>query len=130
MTTNHVVIWIDHKEAHLLYFDPSLNELIKSHSNHPHLHHKSNVIGSGKAPEDKRYFHNVISAAAKSNEILIMGPGLAKTEFHKFVVIHEPILSKKIIGIETCDHPTDHQIVAFAKKYFQRADHLLPIADN
>jgi stalled ribosome rescue protein Dom34 len=127
MTINHVVIWIDHKEAHILYYDSSLNQLIKSQSNHPHVHHKANEIGSGKALEDRKYFHSVICAVAIVNEILVMGPGSAKIEFLKFVALHEPILSKKIIGVETCDHPTDPQIIAFAKKYFHRIDKLLPI---
>jgi hypothetical protein len=29
MQTNHVAIWIDHKEAHILYFDASKNESLR-----------------------------------------------------------------------------------------------------
>lgn len=124
MTTNHVVIWIDHREAHVLYFDSSKNELIKSDSVHTHLHHKANEIGSGNAPEDHQFFHKVISSVANVNEILIVGPGSAKGELIKHAAVHDAAIAKKIVGVETVDHPTDPQIVAYAKKYFHRVDAL------
>jgi hypothetical protein len=69
MQTNHVAIWIDHKEARILYFDASKNEFIKSDSAHHHLHHKANAIGSGKTPIDHEFFHKVISAVSTVKEI-------------------------------------------------------------
>lgn len=124
MQTNHVVIWIDHHEAHVLYFDPSKNELIKSQSTHTHLHHKANEIGNGKAPNDKDYFHQVIEAVSNVNEILIIGPGSAKNELSKHAASHDPAVAKKIVAVETVDHPTDPQIIDYAKKYFNRFDRL------
>ena len=125
MSSNHVVIWIDHKEAHVLYFDASKNALIKSESTHAHLHHKANAVGSGNSPEDSKFFHGVIAAVADVNEILIVGPGSAKSELLKHAVQHDPAIAKKIIGVETVDHPSDGQVLAFAKKYFHRVDALL-----
>jgi stalled ribosome rescue protein Dom34 len=124
MTTNHVVIWIDHKEAHVIYFDAAKNEIIKSQANQHHLHHKVNEVGSGNAPMDHQFFHKVISAVTDVKEILIVGPGSAKVELVKHATLHDPIVSKKIIGVETVDHPTDGQVLAYAKKYFIRADNL------
>ncbi len=124
MSSNHVAIWIDHKEAHVLYFDPSNNELIKSESTHTHLHHKSNEVGSGKAPEDHHFFHKVITSVASVKEILIVGPGSAKSELLKHAALHDPDIAKNIVGVETVDHPTDAQILAYAKKYFIRVDRL------
>ena len=124
MSANHVIVWIDHKEAHVLYFDTSKNELIKSESTHTHLHHKVNEVGSGNAPEDHQFFHKVISAVADVNEILIVGPGSAKTELLKHAVLHDLAVSKKIVGVETVDHPSDGQLLAYAKKYFNRVDKL------
>ena len=124
MTTNHVVIWVDHKEAHVLYFDASKNELIKSECEYVHLHHKANEIGSGNAPEDHPFFHKVLLAVAHVNEVLVVGPGSAKGELLKHAAVHDPAIAKHIIGIETVDHPTDGQVLAFAKKYFKRVDGL------
>jgi stalled ribosome rescue protein Dom34 len=124
MRTNHVVIWIDHHEAHVLYFDASKNELIKSQSNHTHLHHKANEIGNGNAPKDNNFFHKVIAAVSDINEILIVGPGSAKGELLKHAATHDHAVAKKIVGVETVDHPTDPQVVDYAKKYFDRIDKL------
>ena len=126
MKTNHVVIWIDHEEAHVLYFDSSKNELVKSLSPH-HLHHRANVIGSGKVPEDHHFFHQVIQAVADVSEILVVGPGFAKGQLFKHALTHDPMIAQRIIGVETVDHPTDPQVVAYAKKYFYRIDQMRAI---
>ena len=124
MPTNHVTIWIDHKEAHLIYFDPTKNELVKSKTNEAHLHHKKNSIGSGKAPVDHQFFGEIMSAISEVSKILIVGPGSAKVELLKHAIAHNPLVANKIIGIETVDHLTDGQILAYAKQYFNRIDQL------
>ena len=123
MSANHVAIWIDHREAHVLFFDASLNQYIKSEGA-AHLHHKANTIGSGNAPEEHAFFHKVIQAVKDVHEILIVGPGSAKNELQKHAVAHDPAIAKKIVGVETVDHPTDGQVLNFAKKYFQKIDQL------
>jgi stalled ribosome rescue protein Dom34 len=127
MPTNHVVVWIDHREAHILYFDVSKNEIIKSQSTQTHLHHKANEIGSGNAPEDHHFFHQVISAVSNVHEILVIGPGSAKGELLKHAAMHDPAMAKKIVSVETVDHPSDAQVLAYAKKYFKRIDQLRSI---
>ena len=124
MKTNHVVVWLDHKEAHILFFDADKNKIIHSESSQPHLHHKANEIGSGNAPEDHHYFARIITNVADVSEILIVGPGFAKGELLKHATHFEPLIAKRIIGIETVDHPTDGQILAYAKKFFKKFDQL------
>ena len=50
MSLNHAVIWIDHKEAHIMFLseEASEAEVIRSKSTHTHLHHKANEVGSGR----------------------------------------------------------------------------------
>jgi hypothetical protein len=33
---------------------------------------------------------------------------------------------KIIVGVETVDHPSDAQLVAYAKQYFKAEDRMLP----
>lgn len=124
--TNHVVIWIDHKEAHVIHFTPdaSESELIKTHSTHPHLHVKSGIPGAGHAAESAPYFAEVANAIKESLEILIVGPGFEKLELMKYLLKHQPQVGEKVLSVETIDHPTDHQLLAYARKYFVRADRL------
>jgi len=127
MSLNHAVIWIDHKEAHVMFLSETASEaeVIKTKSTHPHLHHKGGEIGSGRVALDSKYLHSVIQAVVESKEILVIGPGSAKLELIKHAHHHDPRVAEKIIGVETVDHPSDKEIMAFARKFFYKADQLL-----
>jgi hypothetical protein len=60
----------------------------------------------------------------ESKEILIVGPGSAKLDLMKHATKHDHSIAEKVVGIETVDHPTDGQLLAYAKKYFAKADAL------
>ncbi|SNX29352.1 hypothetical protein SAMN06295945_1723 [Polynucleobacter meluiroseus] len=127
MSLNHAVIWIDHKEAHVMFLSESASEaeVIRTKTTHPHLHHKSGEIGSGKAPLDAKYLHSVIQAVNESKEILIIGPGSAKLELIKYAHHNAPQTAENIVGVETVDHPSDKEVLAFARHFFYKVDQLL-----
>ena len=127
MSLNHVVIWIDHKEAHIMFLSEAASEaeIIRSKSTHTHLHHKANEIGSGRVALDSKYLHSVIQAVKESKEILILGPGSAKLELIKHAHKHDVQIAEKIVGVETVDHPSDKEILAHARKFFYKADQML-----
>jgi hypothetical protein len=58
--------------------------------------------------------------------VLITEPANAKTELVEHIRVHDPQLTKLIVGVETVDHPSDPQLVAHAKKYFMAADRMRP----
>ncbi len=120
MSQYHAVVWLDHAEAHVMHFSPQVVErqLIFPADPHKNLHIKSGKAGSGKALEDQNYYHNVAQALEGGSEVLVVGPANAKLEFIKHVHAHDHGLVEKIIGVETVDHPTDGQVVAYARKYF------------
>ncbi|HAT29528.1 MAG TPA: translational machinery protein [Janthinobacterium sp.] len=126
MSFNHVVVWMDHAEAHVIHFNPEAaeSEVIKTHSKHPHLHTKSGVAGSGHAAESAQYFDAVADAVKGSLEILIVGPGSEKSAFLKHLSRHQADLADKVLSVETVDHPSDGQLLAYARKYFLRADRM------
>ena len=127
MSLNHAVIWIDHKEAHVMFLseEASEAEVIRSKSTHTHLHHKANEVGSGRVALDSKYLHSVINAVNESKEILILGPGSAKLELIKYAHKHDANIAEKIVGVETVDHPTDKEILAYARKFFYKVDQML-----
>ena len=127
MSFNHAVIWIDHKEAHVMFLsqDASEAEIIKTKSTHSHLHHKANEMGSGRLALDTKYLHSVIEAIKESKEILILGPGSAKLELIKHAHQHDQQIAANIVGVETVDHPSDKEILAYARKFFYKADQML-----
>ena len=127
MSSNHAVILIDHHEAHVMFLskDASEAEIIKSKSTHTHLHHKANEIGSGKVALDSKYLHSVMQAVNESKEILILGPGSAKLELIKHAHQHDAKIAEKIVGVETVDHPSDKEILAYARKFFYKVDRMI-----
>ena len=124
----HAVVWIDHHEARVFHFSPADVERLVLHPDHPtrHIHHKANSIGSGHAAEDQHFFEAVAQAIADAGAVLITGPANAKTELVKHIQQHEPKLAKSIVGVEAVDHPSDGELVAHARKYFQVEDRMRP----
>ena len=124
----HAVIWIDHREARVFHFNAEDVERLVLHPDHPtrHIHHKANSIGSGHASADHDYLHAVAESVADAGAVLITGPANAKTELVEHIRVHDPQLTKLIVGVETVDHPSDPQLVAHAKKYFRAAGRMRP----
>lgn len=124
----HAVIWIDHHEARVFHFGPTDVEQLVLHPDHPtrHIHHKSNTIGSGHDSLDNGFLHAVAEAIADAGAVLVTGPANAKTELVKHIQHHDPKLMKLIVGVETVDHPSDPQLVAYARKFFKAADRMQP----
>lgn len=126
MSFKHAVVWLDHHEAHVIHFNPSESEseVIKTRSKHTQMHQKSGNVSGARTPTNPDFLHEVIQAVADAEEILIVGPGSAKLELVKHVAKHDHQLTEKIVAVETVDHPSDGQLLAYAKKYFVAVDNL------
>lgn len=127
MSHYHAVVWIDHAEAHVMQISPDDVEksIVQPTKPHQRLHIRSGIPGSGRAPEDQAYYHQVVEALAGAQEILIVGPAQAKLQLIKHIHVHDPALVSRVVGVETVDHPTDGQLVAYARKYFRAKDQML-----
>jgi hypothetical protein len=66
----------------------------------------------------------VVQALDGAHEILIVGPSQAKLRLIQHMQAHHAEMFAKVIGVETVDHPTDGQLVAYARKYFHAKDHV------
>ncbi|HVY18602.1 MAG TPA: translational machinery protein [Bauldia sp.] len=123
----HAAIWIDHTEAKIFSLNrDSANEWsIRPHDQHVHVHHKAGKGDAGHT-HDESYFHSVAAAVKDAGEILIAGPGTAKTELKHHFDRHDPQVAKKVVGVETMDHPTDGEFLKLARKFFAHSDKLRP----
>lgn len=123
----HAVAWIDHSQALVMHISPDDVEKSIVHPGRPHqqLHARAGHLGSGRAPEDTDYYHRVAEALTGAEEILIVGPAQAKLQLMKHLLAHHTALVDKVIGLETVDHPSDGQLVAYARKYFKAKDQML-----
>ena len=122
----HALVWIDHREAKVLYFDADSSQSVTVHNSHAHqnLHHKANSTDSGHVPVDKEYLHRVVAELATAGAILIVGPGSAKSELRTYLQQQYAKLAAKVSAVESIDHPTEGQLLAHARKFFVADDRM------
>ena len=73
---------------------------------------------------EHEYFGEVCDALAGVGEVLITGPHTALSDFRHYVEKHRPALGGQIVGWEPVDHPSDGELVAFARKRFLEHDRM------
>lgn len=125
--SKHVAVWIDHKEAHIFDVDAEkVDAEIIAAPRHLHHRHAKGADDVKDHHEDaKRFFHEVARSLEGGQQILVVGPSTAKLELLRYIEKHDHGLGKKVVGIETVDHPTDAQFAAYAKAYFKRIEGVL-----
>lgn len=121
---SHTAVWIDHKEARIFHIDPDKLDAQTVMAALQSSHHKHPGPAKNHPDDEKRFFHEVVQALEASAEVLIVGPSTAKLALVRYVHKHAHGLEPKIVGIETVDHPTDGQLIAYATTYFKRIDGL------
>jgi stalled ribosome rescue protein Dom34 len=124
----HAVVWLDHQEARIFFFDRNSDVEIDIATKNPdhNLHHKAGSPSGQRTPSDQHFFHDIVEALKPATEWLLVGPGSAKLELAKHIRSHDAQLADRIVGVETVDHPTDRQIVAHARAFFKKADSMRP----
>lgn len=127
MSHYHAIVWLDHSEAHVMHVSPDDVEKSLVRPDHPRhkLHSRNGSLGSGRAPEDQDYYHQVVESLVGAQEILVVGPAQAKLQLIKHIQAHDAALMAKVVGVETVDHPSDAQLVAYARKYFRAKDQMM-----
>ena len=128
MTHYHAVVWIDHREAKIFHFNADDAERLRIRSDNPnqHLHHKAGSISGKHSPEDHHFLQQILDHVKDAQEFLVVGPGAAKLELVKYVHSHAPKLASHLIGVETLDHPSDGELLRYARRYSKTADRFRP----
>ena len=86
-------------------------------------HHTSNKKDHHGDPNTKRFFQELAERLKDAQQLLILGPGLAKNHFKTHLDDHHKGgLATKIIGMVDSDHPTDNQILAASREFFRTYD--------
>lgn len=127
MSHLHAVVWLDHREAKVIDFSFDDKHVVNVHhkGGHRQVHHRAGATGSGHSADDGHFFDAIVTALGDAQEILVTGPGTAKAGFREHVARQHAGVAKRIVGIENADHPTEGELLAFARKYFKRVDNML-----
>ena len=124
----HAAVWLDHQEAKIFHIDAEPDDAEVLHPRQHVRRHPAQTAERNHPADEQHFFHDVAKALNDADEILVLGPSTAKLELIKHVYKHDPTLEPKIVGVETVDHPTDRQLVAFVRRYFRAADRMLGTA--
>ena len=115
MTLPHAVVWTDHQSAQVLQFnaDTVTAHKVKAHS-HPTGQHGSAVRS------EHEFFGAVCDALEGIPEVLVTGSHTSIADFRHYADKHRAQTALRITGYEVVDHPTENQLVAMARKYFEQ----------
>lgn len=119
MTLFHAVVWIDHQKAQILQFDA---EHVQAQKIRTHTHHTA-YHGSTVRTEHE-FFGEVCGALDGVAEVLVTGPRQGIDDFRHYAEKHRAGTAKRIVGYEVVDHPSEAQLVAFARRYFLKYDRM------
>ena len=116
------VIWLDSEKAQIFNLKPSGIE--KSHFEKSGMdHHSRNKKDHHGDPATEHFFRDLAQKLKGAEQLLILGPGLAKNHFKTHLETHHVNgLAGKVVGMENSDHPTDNQILEIARKFFKTYD--------
>lgn len=125
---HQVGIWIDHKEAFVVFHqDAQATPLVDVNETEKHVRFSGHPSEGQSPAEDQRnrrlanqldqYYDEVIEQLMDATSILVFGPGEAKGEFKKR--LEQKGFADRIVGCETSDKLTHHQIAAKVQAYFQ-----------
>lgn len=97
-------IWVDRRTAQCIRLDETKG-LEEPHS-------PLTIEGS----EDFGNFDRIVQALFDPEDLLIVGPGVAKHHFRNFLQEQYPKLAKKVRAIETMIHPSRGEILGVLKR--------------
>ena len=118
-----VGLWIDHKQAVIVFVDGKETET-KLISSDLEKHHRQSGF---ETPADdvrqreltghlNRFYDEVVDCIRDTESILILGPGEAKGELSKR--LEKDNLGRRVVGIKTSDKMTNKQVVALVRGHF------------
>jgi len=130
-----VGLWIDHRKAVIVTVENEVESTQEIRSNmEKHVRFASTTRSKaphkaqGSTAEDVRdrqfgdhlgrYYEGIVSIIREADSIWIFGPGEAKVELETMLKNND--LGAKIVGVETVDKMTDHQIAAKVRDQFLR----------
>jgi stalled ribosome rescue protein Dom34 len=127
MAHYHSIVWIDHHKAVLWNFtdDAETKSVVKAHDQHEHTHLRKSPHGGHRTPDDLEFFGDVAKVLEGVREILVIGPAQAKEEFVAYLRKTHAQLGSTIVAVESADHPSDPELLAYARKHFKIIDRMI-----
>lgn len=124
---SYKTIWIDHQEAYIFEFSSSLKFFEKHFSKKGDVKKNEFPRKFTHAKEhQKMFYHAMANELGNPDQVLILGPGIAKDEFkhHCESHNHEKLAKKIVSTIPMRSHPRKSEILKVSKDYFDKYFHI------
>ncbi len=110
----HAVVWIDHHQAIVAQIDasPPSPHRVKAHE-HPTAQHGSEVRSVHE------FFSDVSDSVNGADVALVTGGKTTLADFRHYVAKHRPHTAARIVSCDVVDHPTENQLIARGRKFFE-----------
>lgn len=112
--TTHAVVWIDHRHANVLQID--------AESAQP-FHVQAHVHPTAQRGSEVRSEHEFFAAVCASLDgigaVLVTGGKTALVDFRHYAEKHRPQTATRIAAYDIVDHPTDKQLAALGRQFFE-----------
>jgi hypothetical protein len=119
LSPSRAVVWTDHQHAIVIRFNAEESATQRLHAqSHPTGQHGSAVR------TEHEFFAELCAALEQSGQALVTGGRQALADFRHYVVKHRPPLEARIAAYEVVDHPTERQLLAQARTFFDRHEQL------
>ncbi len=117
------VVWLDHQHAKFFKITDKVEQFTKKNTEAEHQKSHHTGHSNDQVATNAKYFHDLAHSLSDAKEVLLVGPGLAKKHLMTHLETHHHAqLKNKVLGVEDMDHPTDREIMAFARKFFKSKD--------
>ncbi|WP_347986470.1 hypothetical protein [Methylomonas sp. AM2-LC] len=124
---NKVGIWIDHQHAFLVFIQAGVesSQHIESGMDKDVRYTGRTIEEDGKADDQRdshyashlnQYYDQVIANLHDAEAILLFGPGEAKIEFKKRLMIKDK--NAHVVGVDTVDKMTEPQVLAKVREFY------------
>lgn len=119
--TKVTVLWLDRQHAFLHVFTETGIVEVKKYVAHHTDHHTHALDAFDAQREESTFFRDLAKGLEGADKVLILGPGMAKYHLRSYLMEQWPMVARRIDRVESSDHPTEAQIAAIAKAYFEKA---------
>jgi hypothetical protein len=121
ITDYRAVMWIDDREARIIYFDADDADEKAVHPTRPprHLYNKPESTAEARERAGAVYYRTAADALGEVKEFLVTGPSSAKNKFVTWLRDHAPLTANRLCGVESLPAVTDQQLVAAGRRFFK-----------
>lgn len=112
MPLANAVVRIDHQTAEVLEFDAAHvhSHQLRAHRHYTRQHHSD-------VRTEHAFFGEVCDALAGIDSVICAGSHTSLAAFRHYIEKHRTAVGKQIQHWEVVDHPSEGQLVAYARKF-------------